>query len=886
MYRLPYPQYKQEPCNGLWRSEDMSRINVIVQRDVLQHTVYGIGMIGKAQFIDLNEGAVAFSRPFTEDIRLCDEMLRKLRLIEEELVQEESLVDTIEVDINMGCSTDEMRHSVESFELDEIAERIDEKLTDLQAMVSNLKSFRRELNHDHEVRLLYRTLATLDLDGSPAPASSSSALASPSTTSYLEGLSRLHHVIGTVKASLGEDVRRLCYRVTRGNAVVMISEEHYFYDPETGEVSVPRALFTVFSTSRIMIDRLRKLIEALGATIHSFDDVIARGENLNSMPTLTPTDSETHNTLQPSSPNSASPTVQSQGGALMNAMAHTLHQKSELLSQWYGEHRIYKTYIRVERGVRVTMNLCTVSHQTATMSLWIPTKYIAALESVLEDAVLSSAGDVRSVMSFHPSQRHPPTYFETDWFTSTFQGIVDSYGMARYKEVNPGVFTIVTFPYLFGMMYGDIGHGILLFCVALYFIYKGRHWREESLNEIIQMLFGGRYLLLLMSLFAIYMGVLYNDFMGFSINLFPSGYKWGPVDASLANSKGELMPVQPNGLPSVKPNRVYAMGLDPAWAETENKLEFYNSVKMKCAVIVGVVQMFVGLFLSLNNYVYHRQWKRIYYLFIPEFVFLLCTFGYMCLLIIIKWCTTWENTHDAPSLLEVMTNFFLQPGHVSQPLFKGQAALQVVLLLVAFSMVPILLCAMPLYDYGRYKAWLEKKRHGLLSGSGVVVVNARDTPTPGPEGASLGESHSNETFAEEPTALLASSTTEDEDEEFEAFDLSELLIHYVIHTIEYVLSTVSNTASYLRLWALSLAHAQLSEVFFNFTIVKMLEMDHSGVAVGLGVLVWLAVTMAVLVGMEALSSFLHALRLHWVEFQNKFYLGDGRAFEPYDLRSL
>lgn len=142
-------------------------------------------------------------------------------------------------------------------------------------------------------------------------------------------------------------------------------------------------------------------------------------------------------------------------------------------------------------------------------------------------------------------------------------------------------------------------------------------------------------------------------------------------------------------------------------------------------------------------------------------------------------------------------------------------------------------------------------------------------------------------------------------DEEEEFDFSEAMVHQGLETIEFVLGCISHTASYLRLWALSLAHSgsisfsefanilpELSTVFWEkaFFLFWEKSVGASWFVVGLMTFIafsiWFAVTILVIMGMESLSAFLHALRLHWVEFQSKFYRGDGYPFIPFSFDNV
>ena len=311
------------------------------------------------------------------------------------------------------------------------------------------------------------------------------------------------------------------------------------------------------------------------------------------------------------------------------------------------------------------------------------------------------------------------------------------------------------------------------------------------------------------------------------------------------------------------------------WHNTKTELTFLNSMKMKMSIVLGIIQMLLGIGVSLWNFLekptgpqsVERDTLSIVCEFVPRFLFLTCTFGYLAILIVVKWFSG-----SKADLYYLMINMFLAPGtndcgkncEKSDALY-GLGPFAGFLIFIAFCCVPWMLFPKPFILKKRHAKKQGGQEYGVLSGDeedqGMMEYGGADASHGEGGGGGDHGGHGGE------------------------FDFGEEMVHNMIHTIEFVLGAVSNTASYLRLWALSLAHSQLSAVFYEKCFVAALEMG-SWWAIVAGFYIWALATFGVLMIMESLSAFLHALRLHWVEYQNKFYAGDGYAFEPFSFKDI
>jgi len=870
----------------------MEYISLIVNGDAAHDCLSDLGKLGVIQFTDLNPELTPFQRRFVSYVKRCDELERKLRYFGSECDKFGLALESAGTVDSFVTASEEVKASNPAESGNKLLESLETELEGYESQLRELNSYSEKLTTEYnekvelqevleKARRFFMTEAPRivqnSLRGPPSPGGKTESLLGDNEGGGRSGMDmRFSSVTGVVSMEEKARFERMIFRATRGNCYVRFASiDQPITDPKSGE-QVEKCVFIVFYKSLAIETKLKQICDAFDAHRYSLPD-------MDDAPAVDRMLAENAQEL-----------VDSRTVLLKNQ--DTRFRLCQMLAK---STEKWTWIVLREKAVYHSLNMFKTDVSGMLRGEgWVVSEKLddvrQAVNHAHADMGTSMPSLVDQVAKPWPT---PPTHFTTNKFTYGYQEFVNTYGIPRYREANPALFTAATFPFLFGVMYGDIGHGLFLFFAGLYLLANEKANDNAKLGEMMGGMHSGRYMITMMGFFAVYAGFMYNDMFSLGLNLFRSRYEFEGQDDGTVEEGDIAAQTAPYG----SDESVYPFGLDPVWHITSNELLFFNSFKMKLSVIFGIIQMFSGTCLKGINAIYFGQKLDFFFEFIPMVAFAASLFIYMVVLIFMKWTINWNSRMlsatcldpngdgwgssdydgewkvcDAdvgdgtctpagysctgsdttaekcplnfggsgdgcqpPNLITTLINIALQPGNVDEPMYDGQAKIQNILLIIAFASVPILLLAKP------YFLSKQMEHHEVVH---------HDDEEEGEEGG-------------------------DEEHGF-----GEIVIHQAIETIEFVLGMVSNTASYLRLWALSLAHSELATVFWEKAMISTLPQGWLATYVGYGI--FAGVTFGVLLMMDVLECFLHALRLHWVEFQNKFFAADGIRFAPYSFKEI
>lgn len=655
----------------------MTLCQLFLQSEAAYACVSELGELGLVQFRDLNPDVNAFQRKFVNEVRRCDEMERKLRYLEKEIKKDGiPMLDTGE--------NPEAPQPREMIDLEATFEKLENELREVNQNAEALK--RNFLELTELKHILRKTQVFFDEhEGGLNPTESMTrALISDDSVARQTptGPVQLGFVAGVILRERIPAFERMLWRACRGNVFLRQAEiESPLEDPSNGD-NVFKSVFIIFFQGDQLKTRVKKICEGFRATLYPCPEapadrremamgVMTRLEDLNTV--LGQTQDHRHRVLVAAAKN---------------------------IKNWFVK-------VRKIKAIYHTLNLFNldVTQKCLIAECWVPVLDLETIQLALRRGTERSGSSVPPILNRMESFEDPPTYNRTNKFTYGFQVLIDAYGVATYREVNPAPYTIITFPFLFAVMFGDLGHGLIMAVFGAWMVLREKPLAaKKSDSEIWNIFFGGRYIILLMGLFSMYTGFIYNDVFSKSLNIFGSYWSVNYNGSTIHENK--FLQLNPSTIDYYQ--NPYPIGLDPIWQVADNKIIFMNAYKMKISIILGVFHMLFGVCLSMWNFTYFQKRMSIYCEFIPQIIFMCFLFLYMVILMFIKWSVYGPSTGDhktgpycAPSILITFINMVLFKESTplvgcDKNIYSGQEGFQMLLVVVAVLCVPWMLLAKPI----------------------------------------------------------------------------------------------------------------------------------------------------------------------------------------------
>jgi V-type H+-transporting ATPase subunit a len=200
---------------------------------------------------------------------------------------------------------------------------------------------------------------------------------------------------------------------------------------------------------------------------------------------------------------------------LLNDISENI--KSTLASKFDEKYslNLLQKFVNKEKLIYQAINTFSLSKcgLTFTGKCWSPvssiTPFPQTIKEIADKVNKLNAGISISIREKQFKKKMPPTCFRSNQFIDQFQSIIDIYGTPSYKEVNPFIIFSISFPFFFGLMFGDVCHGLVLLFLAIYLCISGDYLSKNQ--SLPGFLYKARYILLLMGLFSVLCGLILNE---------------------------------------------------------------------------------------------------------------------------------------------------------------------------------------------------------------------------------------------------------------------------------------------------------------------------------------------------------------------------------------
>ena len=131
------------------------------------------------------------------------------------------------------------------------------------------------------------------------------------------------------------------------------------------------------------------------------------------------------------------------------------------------------------------------------LSGWIPADTLAGIYKTIEEEAPMTTVMVEDTKDITYSGIRVPTMLKNNPMFRAFQDIVAMYSLPSYGEIDPSPIVAISFVLFFGFMFGDIGHGLMIFLGAMFLVKNGM--MKKSFGQVIKsaavssMVFGALY---------------------------------------------------------------------------------------------------------------------------------------------------------------------------------------------------------------------------------------------------------------------------------------------------------------------------------------------------------------------------------------------------------